>query len=954
MGKSDLLSLIPAVIYKAKAKIDGGKVLIERVEFVNDWIEKMTGWTPEEIRRDPNWWQSNLHEEDRDKAVAECRRLLEGGEWITRSYRFRKKEGDYLYIHDSLAVTGVEGDVLEVVGVWEDLSFQRQYYEFFNGVDKAPSIGVIIYRETIVYANEVAIRFFNYPVEELYRLNVHDLVTEDFREFTYQTIQRRLKGEQFERVYVDLPVVTKEGYIRDVCVFTRTIQWEGKPAGFVIFFDVTKRKKYERLFSILRDVNQLMISTVEKEDLLENLCRILIDKAGFRMAWVGMVDEESGDVIPISVHGLNEGYVENLRINIRADHESGKGPTATALREGKVAVNPDTRTNPSVMPWKEEMLKRGFLSSCAIPISVNGKPMYVLNIYSSVPYLFTDEELELLREIQQDISFALEKIEKERFIKIVNTAVEKGHEWVLITDREGKILYVNRAVEEISEYSADELVGKNPRIFKSGYHDRDFYRELWDTITRGNTFKAVFVNRKKSGGIFYLDQSIVPVSLGDGEIRFVALGKDITFQKHLEDTITRLKYIDVITDLPNRDGFLSMAQSAIDRDRSSRHIMFIIDLREFTGINQVYGTATGDEILRVISSVLRETLFKRDVVGRIGADEFGILVSGIHEKDITLVLEKIFSSVTRPFEVKGKTIRVSINIGASLYPRDGKSAKEIFERASLALSFARQEGENTYRFFSEEINAMVSGYLEKREALERAIRENRFHVYFQPFYYTGSNIVAGLEALMRLEDEEGNIHLPSEFIYTLERTGLIIDLEKSLLDRIRKFLGEVNKKVPVAVNISPKSFKSEDFVDMVVSVASEVGENLILEITERLFVENPDYTRGFLERVRSAGAKVTIDDFGTGYSSLSYLESLPVDIMKLDMSFVKKIVSNPKTLAIVEMVIGLARKLNLKTIAEGVESEQQLKILERLRCDMVQGYLLSYPMPEDKARALLL
>ncbi len=931
-----------------------GKIKLEEVEFVNSWITELTGWDPDEIKRNPDWWINNIHPEDRDRAVVDCRGLKEGREWITRSYRFRKKDGDYIYIHDSVSVLEVKGDLLEVVGVWEDLSFQRQYYEFFNAVDKAPSIGVIIYRDKIVYANEVAIKFFNYSPEELYKLNVHDLVTEDFRDFTYETIQRRLRGEQFERVYVDLPVVTKEGYVRDVSVFTRTIQWEGEPAGFVIFFDVTKRKKYERLFSILKDINQLMISTIEKEDLLRKLCQILIDKAGLRMAWIGVLNRETGDVVPLYIHGVNEGYVEMLNINIKSGSPTAAYPTATALREGRVVVNPDSRTNPDVEPWREEMLKRGFLSSCAIPINVSGQTDYVLNIYSSVPYLFTEEELELLREIQQDISFALERIKKEGYLKIINTAVEKGHEWVLITDRDGRILYVNKAVEEISEYSSDELLGRNPRIFKSGYHDREFYTKLWESLARGESFKAVFVNRKKSGGIFYLEQTIVPVSVGDGEIRYVALGKDITFQKQLEETIIRLRYLDVITDLPNREGFISKVQSAIERDRESYHVLFLIDLREFTGINQVYGTEVGDEILRKLSSVLKGVLFKRDVVGRTGADEFGVLVSGVEKKDISIVLDKIIQSLTRPLTVRGKTIRVSINIGASLYPRDGQSARDLLEKASLALSFSRQEGENTYRFYSKEINSLVSDYLEKRESLERAIQEDRFFLEFQPFYWTESQKVAGLEALMRLQDSRGKVLFPSEFIYTLEKTGLIIELEQALLKKVSEFIEKTRGHFPVAVNISPKSFKSEEFVDSVVSTAGKVGENLILEITERLFVEDPDYAKNFLERVRSAGAKVTIDDFGTGYSSLSYLESLPVDIIKLDMEFVRKMVTSEKSRAIVEMVISLARKLDLKTIAEGVESSEQLKILKSLKCDMVQGYYLSYPMPEDKVISLLL
>lgn len=954
MKPEEILSRIPAVIYTAVAEVEGGRVKLKKLNFVSESITRMTGWSTGEITSDPDWWFSNVHEDDRERAYFECEKLKYGADTITRTYRFRKKNGDYIYVLDSLSVVDVKGNLLEVVGVWEDITFHRQYYEFFDAVDKSPAVGVIIYRDKIVYANEVAIKLFNYPPEELYSMNVHDLVTEDFRDFTYQTIQRRLRGEQFERVYVDLPVVTKEGYIREVSVFTRTIQWEGKPAGFVLFFDVTKRKKYERLFGILKDLNEIMISTIERDVLYERICQILVEKASFRMAWIGEVDSGSGNIVPVAVSGYDRGYVQAVRISLDPDLPEGRGPTATAVREGKVVVNPDTRINPAIEPWREEMLKRGYLSSCAIPIKMGGETVAVLNIYSSYPYLFTDEELEVLKEIQQDISFALERIENERYTRIISTAVDRGHEWVVITDQNGEILFVNRAVEDISGYSADELIGKNPRIFKSGFHDRSFYRDLWNTLKRGETFKAVFVNRKKTGELFYLDQSIIPVKFQGGDIRYVALGKDITSEKRLEETVARIRFLDVITELPNRSGFLSTVQTTLDRESKENHIMFLIDIRDFSGINQVYGTDAGDELLKKLSSHIKQSLFKRDIIGRIGADEFGIFSRGIEERDATLILEKILEAITKPLRVKRKNIRVGVNIGAALYPRDGWTAKELFEKASLALSFARQEGENAYRFFSSEINNMVTDYLERREALERAIAQDRFFLHFQPFYFTDSGKVAGLEALLRLRDDNGEVKTPGDFIYVLERAGLIGEVENRVLYKIRDFIKSTRGKIPVAFNVSPKSFRSADFIEKVLDVAKGVGKNLIIEITERLLVENPQYTKEFLEKVRSAGVKVTVDDFGTGYSSLAYLESLPVDILKIDMEFVRKMVSNPKSFVIVETVISLARKLRMKTIAEGVEKKEQLEMLKGLGCDMVQGYYLSTPMDQDKVIKLLL
>ncbi|WP_457600113.1 EAL domain-containing protein [Hydrogenivirga sp.] len=945
---------LPVVIYEAEAEISERKFRIKSINFLNDWVEKLTGWSIDEIKANPDWLFENIHPEDREKILVECRELSEGNDLITRSYRLRRKDGRFVYILDTTYLLEcIDENSIKVLGVWEDISQEQTYYDVFAAIDNAPAVGMLIYQKGIVYANRAASEMFGYEPGELIGKPVHELVTEEYTDYVKDVAARRLKGEQFDRIYAELPILRKDGTVGIAYTFTRTIYWRGEPAGLVIFFEITKQKKFERLFRVLKDINQLIISAYDDEELLSEVCALLVDRAGFRMVWVGVPDEKTKYVKPIKVCGHDEGYVSRIRISIDESTPEGRGPTGSALREGKIVVNPDTRTNPAVAPWREEMLKRRYLSSCAIPLQLRGKTVGVLNIYSSTPNMFSEEELELLREIQRDISFALERIEKEKFMKLINTAIEKGHEWVLITDEEGNIIYVNRAVEEISGYSQDELLGKNPRIFKSGYHTNKFYRSLWRTIKSGRSFQAVFVNKKKDGELFYLDQTITPVGVGKKGVRFVAFGKDITSEKYLEEEIARLKYLDALTGLPNRDGFLAAVSLNLEKEKDNEHALFLIDILDFSGLNEVYGSEIGNEILRKVASLIRNELFNRDVVSRVGGDEFAVLARGISEKDLTTITDKLFNLFSAPIQVDGKSIKVNINVGASLYPRDAKTAQELIEKASTALSFAKKEGENTYRFFSKDINKMVQEHFRWRTYLEKAIREDRFIFYFQPIYSLPDLKVVGCETLLRLRGPRGKILTPGEFIFVLEKTGLIREVEDRMLEKLKEFIVKHKRKYMVTFNVSPKSFRDERFLKKVKKVAKSVGRNMVLEITERLFVEDPDYAMEFLEDVRSTGVKVAIDDFGTGYSSLAYLERLPVDVLKIDMSFVHKMNENPKSLAVVETIIELARKLGIETIAEGVEDEEQLKLLKLLGCNYVQGYHLSKPMSEKQIERVL-
>ncbi len=938
-----VLPHLPVAVCEIILSVDKDGAQVEEFNFLNSCIERISGWKTSEIDK-KNWLFDKVHPEEREKLFSLLRDYLLKGTPTNMVFRLKRKDGSYSHILHINIYSRKRGNVYELLCVWEDVSKQEELKQIFSALEEAPSVGIVIYQEKIVYANKTAGKILGYTIEELKNYSVDHFVRQDYKEYTKQTIKRRLNGEVFDRTYVELPIITKDGKEKTIYTFTKTIIWEGKPAGLVIFVDITKRKRYEKLFNALREINSFVIKASDEKQLLKDICRLLHDKVGFRMVFVGLLEEEQFE--PLEICGYNKGFVEKLLQNMKP-HED----IMNRLRGGEILIISDSRALHT--EEAKDMIDREYMSSCLIPLKKDNKTVALLGIYSFVPSMFTDEELELLREVQKDISFALEYIEKERYLKIISTAIEEGHEWIVITDEEGTILYANRAVSTISGYNYDEIIGRNPRIFKSGYHSQEFYKNLWNTIKSGDIFQYVFVNRSKNGKLFYLDQSIVPVRLEDGKLHFVGIGKDITFERYLEEELSRLKYVDITTGLLNRKGFITSCEALLERERDKHHAVFILDIINFTAINQVYGTQFGDKVLRRVAEILKGKLFKRDVVARLGSDEFAVFARNVGGKNLHSVISKLLEAFSESFNVEDKAIKVSMNVGAAVYPEDASNVMDLIQKASMALSFAKDKEDISYSFYNENINLSVVKFFHTRSEIEKAIQEDRFIIYFQPMFYTESKQIAGLETLLRMVDEEGNVLPPSKFISVLERTELMKEVEDIILKRIKEFIVKNQIGIPVSFNVSPKSFKDIKFLDKIKKVSEEIGEKLILEITERLFIEDKDYTQEFLEEVRRAKVRVAVDDFGTGYSSLAYLESLPVDILKIDMQFIHRMLSNPRSLAIVQTIIDLGRRLNYDTIAEGIETEEQLRVLEHLNPTMVQGFLLARPMPPEETLKLL-
>jgi len=552
----------------------------------------------------------------------------------------------------------------------------------------------------------------------------------------------------------------------------------------------------------------------------------------------------------------------------------------------------------------------------------------------------------------------------ERELQKLSAAVERASDWVLVTDRNGIIEYANNSVEEISGYRKEELIGQTPRIFKSGKHAPSFYANLWDTIRSGNTFRGVMVDRRKNGDLFEVSHTITPLRDDKGEIAyFIATSRDQTQQRRLEERVNYLAYYDSLTGLPNGELFIDRLTHELARAEYQKRIVAVVavEIDRLPFIRETLGKEAGDEVLREAGRRMSQAVRDGDTVARLGRDKFGILLVDIAQsEDIIIVVNKVFKGLFPAFSVAGASVSMAASIGASLAPQDDSDAAALIKNAEIALVKAREQGLNTYQFFTGEMNRKAITIALIQKSLSHALRNEEFVLYYQPYFDIETGKMAGMESLIRWNSPEHGFVLPGSFIPVLEETRMINDVgqwvAQEVCRQIKAWQEQGYQLVPVTMNISAIQFRQRDLGDALVATLKESGidvRHFAIELTESALLHNPEQIRTLLVRLKDLGAAISIDDFGTGYSSISYLKKLPADNLKIDLSFIRDIASNADDGAIVSSIVSLAHNLRLRTIAEGVETEEQLKILRVLRCDMVQGYYFSKPVPAGTVESML-
>jgi len=546
------------------------------------------------------------------------------------------------------------------------------------------------------------------------------------------------------------------------------------------------------------------------------------------------------------------------------------------------------------------------------------------------------------------------RAEEER--RKLSMAVEQASDWVMITDKQGTIEYVNPAVTATTGYARKDLVGKSPAIFKSGKHDPSFYQKLWQTISSGNTYRNIFINRKKNHELFHLDMTITPLRDDQGIItHYLATAKDITQQLNLEERLNHLAYYDALTGIPNRNLAKDRMKQALARAEANKKVVAVLflDLDRFKFLNDTFGPDIGDKILKETAARLVGALGEGESVGRVGSDEFTLVMANLnHPDDVVMMIEQINAAASRPIKVNGEEIIVTSSIGVSIYPQDGTDHVTLMKNATTACFRAKSLGGNNYQFYNPGMNIIAEEFVALGKKLFQATKKEEFVLHYQPYFQIDNDKLVGLEALIRWQRPEYGLLPPGTFIPVLEETGIIREVGEWTMRetwrQIKAWLAAGYPVVPVSVNFSPIQFRCCELPTMVERVMNETGMDpryIFLEITETALMQDVEFTRSVLKQFKEMGFGIAIDDFGTGYSSLNYLKKFPIDYLKIDISFIKDITSDPDAAAIVTAIISMAHNLGLKTVAEGVETKEQYQILRLLRCDIVQGFYCSHPQP---------
>ena len=732
----------------------------------------------------------------------------------------------------------------------------------------------------------------------------------------------------------------------------------------VLSRDITTAVEQERRIAHEAALNAAMLTLQQESDEDEQAfvrrgVELAEQLTGSAMAFIHFVndDQENLDLVTWSAATLRE-HGETPEDSHHPISRAGIWADALRQRAPVVVNDYDSAKDRKGLPDGHVPLRR----LATVPV-IEGSVVRMLVGVANKAADYDGSDVQALQLLANGVWSLVRRYRQEVTIHRLSEALEQSPYPVLITDEKARIQYVNPSFCQVSGYAATEVVGRNPRLLRSGLTPAATYAALWQQLNAGKPWQGEFINRRKDGAIYTERTAIYPILDRNGKVaNYVAHKEDITLQKKAEERILQLSHYDQLTGLLNKAAFdTRLAEAVAGAAREHERVSLAwLDLDNFKAVNDSLGHLAGDELLVKLSNRLRRILGSEVTLGRHSGDAFVAIFRNIEQNNLALLLREALDRLQEPATVDGTPLSVSASAGIASYPEDASDAISLAKAAEVAMYRTKQEGRNGLRFYAPEMQEHTARSLQMSVGLKQAIANGELHLQYQPQLSLVEDRLLGAEALLRWQHPQWGSVPPAVFIPLAEQSGAIAQIGAWVFEQVALQLARWRQAgcgdLVIAVNVSAVQFAQPGFVAETIATVQRAGvppHAIEIELTEAVALRQPAVVAQKIERLHREGFRISIDDFGTGYSSMAYLKRLSLDKLKIDQSFVRDVTTDADDQAIVTAIVQMAHSLGLSTIAEGVETEAQAELLRTKGCDAIQGYWYSRPLDAAEFEALL-
>lgn len=722
--------------------------------------------------------------------------------------------------------------------------------------------------------------------------------------------------------------------------------------------------RLNRALRVLSQGNAALVRAEDEASLLQEVCRMLAETGGYCLVWVAMLEPDGAS---LRLATLFPGGALDPALLELAAHESEQGFVGTALRERQPVLSSEVKRDPIYGGCAGSVEQCACHAGAALPLASGNALLGVLVVHTHEHDVFAPEELAILRELADDLGYGIGALRTGQALKLRDRAIESSGEGLMISagaQDDFRFTYVNPAFERMTGYTRSEVLGHNGRFLLGEESAQIGFAEIRLALHEGRECRALLRSYRKDGSVLWIELSVSPVRGRDGGVsHFVWVMHDISERKRYEEQLEHQANHDELTGLPNRNLLADRLDQAIVRAgrEAGEMAVLVVDLDNFRMVQDSLGHLAGDQLIRQVAARLAECVREGDTVASVGGDNFVLVLAGCGaDAVVQLLKQRIHNEMARAFLLAEREIVLNCSIGISLYPRDGTDRETLLRSAHAAMHEAKTGGGGSFRFFTAEMNQRVQKRLSLEGELRKALASGELELHYQPQVDLASGGIVGAEALVRWRHPQRGLVPPVQFIPIAEETGLIVPMGEWILNEAcRQQQAWLAAGLPagrIGVNLSARQLVDTDLVALAQRVLQDTGlapDALELEVTESMAMRDVDAAVRILADLQRIGVRASLDDFGTGHSSLRYLKLFSVIALKIDRLFVRNVAANPDNAVIVATIIAMAHNLGLRVIAEGVETPAELAYLRSQRCDEMQGYYFSPPLPAAQYETLL-